>query len=93
MFEADGNADEAGRYACCRALVIREFCVGGAGGVGGDAAGVAEICGEGEHLQAIEEPAAGFEAAFELEAEDPAAIFHLLFGDGVLRVAWEEGVP
>lgn len=64
MFEAYGDADEAGADAYCGAFFGCEFGVGGTGGVGSDAAGVAEVSGEGEQFQAVEEFLAGGEAAF-----------------------------
>ena len=64
MFESDGDADEAGADAYGCAFFRCEFRVGGAGGVGGDAPGIAEVGGQGEHFEAVEEFPAGLEAAF-----------------------------
>ena len=64
MFEAHGDADEAGGDVDGGAFFGGEFGVSGAGGVGGDATGVTEVGGEGEHFEPIEEFTAGFEAAF-----------------------------
>ena len=92
MFQSYGNADEAGADAYGGAFFGREFGVGGAGGVGRDAAGIAEVGGEGEQFQAVEEFLAGFQAAFQFEADDAAAVVHLFFCDRVLGVAGQEGV-
>ena len=64
MFQPDRDADEAGADAYGGAFFGSEFGMGGAGGVGGDAAGVAEVCGKGQHFETIEEMLAGLEAAF-----------------------------
>jgi len=64
VFESDGDADEAGADAYGCAFFGCEFRVGGAGRVGSDAAGVAEVGGQGEQFQAVEEFPAGLEAAF-----------------------------
>ena len=92
MFEPYGDADKAGADADGGAFFGREFGVGGAGGVGGNATGVAEVSGEGEHFQAVEEFLAGLEAAFQFETDDSAAVVHLFFCDRVLGVAWQEGI-
>jgi hypothetical protein len=92
VFESYGNADEAGADAYGGAFFGREFGVGGAGWMGGNAAGVAEVSGEGEHFEAVEEFLAGQEAAFQFEADDSAAVVHLSFCDRVLGVAGQEGV-
>ena len=64
MFEPDGDADEAGADADGGAFLGCEFGVGRAGGMGGDAAGIAQVSGEREQFEAIEEFLAGREAAF-----------------------------
>ena len=87
MFETDGDADEAGRDADGGAFFGGQFGVCRAGGVGGDATGVSQVCRECEQFQLVEKIAAGFEAAFEIETDDAAAVAHLALCDGILRVA------
>src|SRR6185312_15449668 len=58
----------------------------------GDAPGVAEVGGQREHFQIIEEFTAGFKAAPEVEADDTTAVAHLPAGDLVLRMAREHRV-
>ena len=53
VFEAYGDPDEAWADAYGRAFFGCEFGVGGAGGVGGDTAGIAEVGGEGQQFQAV----------------------------------------
>ena len=64
MFEAHGDADKARGDVNGSTFVGGKFGVSGTGWVGGDAPGVPEVGGEGEHFQPVEEFAAGFEAAF-----------------------------
>ena len=92
VFESYGNTDETWADAYSSAFFGREFGVGGAGGVGSDTAGVAEVGGEGEHFEVVEELLAGLEAASQFEAYDATAVMHLFFCDRVLRVAGQEGV-
>lgn len=92
MFQSHGNADKAGRDIDGRPFFRAELCVGGAGRVGGDAAGISQVGCLRQHLQVVQEFTAGFESSFQLETEDASAIEHLFFGDGMLGVAGEEGV-
>src|SRR6185312_5054054 len=69
VFEAYGDADEAGRDAYGGAFLFREFGMGRAGGVGGDAAGVAEVGGKRQHFEPVQELTARLETAGEFEAD------------------------
>ena len=92
MFEADGDADESIADTCGRAFFGGQLGMGGAGGMGGDAAGVTEVGGQGQHFEVVQETPAAFEAAFQFEADDASAIAHLTLGDIVLGMAGEEGI-
>jgi hypothetical protein len=92
VFEADGDADEAvgDAYGC--AFFGGEFRVGGAGRVGGDAAGITRGWRSGRAFSGCRGSCGRPEAAFQLEADDAAAVVHLFFCDRVLGVAGKEGI-
>jgi len=92
VFEADRDADEAGGDIDGCSFFGGQLGVGRAGGVGGDAAGIAKIGREGQHFQPVEKIPAAFETAFEVEADDAAAVVHLPAGDVILRVTGEKGI-
>ena len=92
MFQTHTDADEAGGDVDGLSFRFGQFCMCGAGRVRSDAAGIAQVGCERQHLQAVQETASGFQSALQFKTNDTAAILHLLGGNGMVRMAGQEGI-
>src|SRR5262245_62055268 len=57
-----------------------------------DTSAVAEIGRERQHLQCIEETGTALQTALQFETYDTTAAAHLLFSNGMLRMAFQQRV-
>ena len=72
MLEADREPDEVGRDAGRLLLGLVELLMGGRGRVDDQRLRVADVGEEAEELDAVDEPAAGLDAALDPERDDAA---------------------
>src|SRR5208282_4707596 len=72
VLDADGETHIAVGYAGCVQLMRVELRMRGGGGMDRQAARVADVGDVIEHLQRVDEAAAGFAAAGEFEADETA---------------------
>src|SRR3974377_1628448 len=86
MLEAGGEADQSVPDAELRALLRREPLMRGCGRVSHQALGIAEIVGDTDQPQIVEEAEGAFLAARYLERAQRRSRAHLLGDDGGLRM-------
>ena len=92
ILKSDREPHAVVRNAKLRAGVRREPLMGGGGGMGGEAFGVAEIVADLEDLQRVQDAKGRRLVALDLERDHRAAARHLALGQRVLRMIGAAGI-